>query len=412
VLWLLILVSAALFSIRGVGRINASGLADFAAPYAGAKVLIQGGNPYDSAQLSQSLLAAAAQNGEHTMAVYPPGSLGVMFIFAPFSAGFAQFAMIMVGIGLIGCGAVGWMRLLSFSPVRMVVAAGLILACSPLHTAMTVSNPVLLAAGALLAGSALVESGVRRWGFFLIGMALTLKPQVGLTGVLWLLMGARIRPAILVGGAAAVWHVSIAAALFARQPAAWFSWMANLYAETTSGSISAEAYLGFQRIDPAGVWFAVTGLALPVAATLGLAIGFVFLSMRAGARDETDSPHTQIIRLGSAGVALLLAGYHRSYDALLLVPVWLAVIGCDLRLSDRMSVWLGVLTLGWILPGAGFWRLVPGLFGLPDDSFDSSMWWTAGMLRLHGWLLLMTALSVCFLKLRPALTDRSRLPSA
>ena len=374
--------------------------------------MIQGGNPYDSAQLSQSLLAAAAQSGEHTMAVYPPGSLGVMLIFAPFNAGSGQFVMLMLGTGLIGYGTVVWMRLLSFSPVRMVVAVCLIIACSPLHTAMTVSNPVLLAAGALLAGSALIQSGVRRWGFFLIGMALALKPQVGLAGVLWLLMSARIRPAILVGGAAAVWHLSIAAALFARQPAAWFSWMANLHAETTSGSISAEAYLGFQRIDPAGVWFAVTGLALPIGATLVPTIGFIFLSMRAGARDETDSPHTQIIRLGSAGVALLLAGYHRSYDALLLVPLWLALIGCDLRRSDRTSVWLGVLTLGWILPGAGFWRLVPGHFGLPDDSFDSSLWWTAGILRLHGWLLLLTALSVCFLKFRPALSDQCRLPSA
>jgi len=190
---------------------------------------------------------------------------------------------------------------------------------------------------------------------------MALKPQVGFGRRILALLGARIRPAILLAGRDGVARRNRAQHFFTDNAAAWFSWMANLKAETTSGFISAELDLGFQRIDPAGVWFAVTGLPLPGAATLLLTVGFVFFSMRSLAHANTRSADTQRAILGFAGVAMLLAGYHRSYDALLLVPLWLITIRKTARPAARSSLWLGFLTVLWILPGAGFWRLLPDI---------------------------------------------------
>jgi Glycosyltransferase family 87 len=411
-LWLVVVISGVLFSIRGLGRIDPSGLADFAAPYAGAKLLVEGGNPYDAVQLSEALLTADAPSTEHTMAVYPPGSLAVMVIFAPFPANLARYLMIGAGLGLIGFGTLAWMRLLSFAPGRVIVGACMVVACAPLHTAMTVANPVILSAGALLAGAALVQCGLLRLGLFLIVLAMALKPQVGSAGLVWLILNAEIKRAVWVCVAVAAIHVTAAATLFTRLPSAWVSWMANLHAETTSGSISAEAYLGFQRIDPAGLWFGVTGLAMPPLATLSVAGGFIFLYWYRDPTKKNEEAHTSLLRLGSSGIALLLAGYHRSYDALLLVPLWLAIIGSNSKDYRRVYVWLCLLTSAWILPGAGFWRITPEYFGFARDYLDSSSWWTAGVLRLHGWILLLTAISIFCLKLPLKKTDDNRRISA
>ena len=410
VLWLLIAVASALFLTRGLGRMTSAGLADFAAPYAGARLLIAGENPYDSHRLAESLLAAGATNPEHTVAVYPPGSLAAMLPFAPFSARPARILMVVAGLGLLAYGSWRWMGLLAYSRRKCIVASCLLVACAPLHTAMVVSNPVLLAAGALLAGSALLQAGAHRRGLLLLGLSIVLKPQVGFVGPLWLMLSSFMRPVFFLTCMAGGLHWVVAAALFFHRPAAWFDWLANLHAETVAGSISAEAQLGFQRIDPAGVWFAVTGIGLPWSASLLLAGGFVLRMVNTGRGDDPALPQIQIGRLGVAAITLLLAGYHRGYDALMLIPLWLLILSNRFSFADRPRVLIGMLSLLWILPGAGFWLMMESRFEVVKNTLAPSFFWMAGLVRLHGWTMLMTAVLVAIFPLTRLVTIKPHSP--
>ncbi len=383
-----------LFLYRGVYRSAVTGNADFAAPYAGARLLITGDNPYDSNGLTSTLVAAGAQHPTHTVAVYPPGSLAAMLPFAPLPVRLARTLMISAGIGLLTFGIYHWMSILSYSPHECFVGSFLLIACAPLHTAMAVSNPALPATGALLAGSALFQGGAIRRGLLLLGFSLLLKPQLGIIGPLWLALGARARPAFYLTFCIGSLHLAIAAVLFFIQPASCTDWLGNLHAESVTGAISAETQLGFQRIDPTGVWFAMTGISLPFPLAPLLATGFFWRLWLDSRGASPATPSLQLVWLGSVGLCLLISGYHRSYDALVLAPLWLLLVSTDFLSTNQPVRLLRALNLMWILPGAGFWLLVETRSEWVQHTLAPSFFWTAGLLRLHGWIVLSTALII------------------
>ncbi|MBP6506832.1 MAG: DUF2029 domain-containing protein [Opitutaceae bacterium] len=381
-----------LFFYRGVYRSAFAGNADFAAPYAGARLLITGDNPYDSNRLTSTLAAAGAQNPTHTVAVYPPGSLAAMLPFALLPVRPARAFIIIVGLGLLAFGIYRWMSILTYSPHECFVSSFLLAACAPLHTAMVVSNPALPAAGALLAGSALFQAGATRRGLLLLGFSLLLKPQLGIIGPLWLALGSRVRPAFYLTFCVGSLHLAIAAVIFFLQPTSCLDWLGNLRAESVTGAISAETQLGFQRIDPTGVWFAMTGIGLPFPLALLLAAGFIWRLWFDSRGASPATPSLQLAWLGSIGLCLLISGYHRSYDALVLAPLWLLLVSTDFSSTNQPVRFLRTFNLIWILPGAGFWLLLETRSEWVQHTLAPSFLWKAGLLRLHGWIVVSTAL--------------------
>lgn len=387
--WLLLasLVAATLFFHRGVSRALDRGLRDFAGPFAGTRLFWTGGNPYDSAVILTTLERAGATDTAPPPAVYPAATFVALAPLALLPAYPAKLLFLTAGLLLLGIGVRGWAKELKLSSTQTGLLCALIIAGSHVHTALFVANPGLVAVGALIAGAWCYQQRHDKAAFVLLLWSLLLKPQLGIVGVLWLLVQKRFRTALaltLTSGAIAVasfvyLHVTV--------PAAIPQWKANTTAEHTSGSIAATGSLGIHRVDPAGLWAAMTGRDLASAAQIGAAAVFAVLALFL-ARGASPS-----VRPGAAlailGAAALLASYHRVYDAVLLIPTWLVL--ASPAVTPAVRIISALLCAAWILPGGGFWTTLAGNHPLVPAWLASSPFNHLVLARLHAWALLATA---------------------
>ncbi|HEY1111530.1 MAG TPA: glycosyltransferase 87 family protein [Opitutaceae bacterium] len=398
--WLLLasLVAATLFFHRGVARALDRGLRDFAGPFAGTRVFWTGGNPYDAAVLLPVLERAGASDKAPPPAVYPAATFVALAPFAVLPAHGAKLLFLGAGLLLLGIGVRGWARELQLSATQTGLLCALILAGSHLHTALFVANPGLVAVGALLAGTWCYQRQHNKTAFALLLWSLLLKPQLGIVGLLWLLVQKRLRPALaltLVSGAIAAASIGY---LHWREPAALAQWQANAKAEHSSGSISATGSLGVHRVDPAGLWAAFTGrdLASPVqaATAAGYALLALFVARRAAASMQPGAS------LAILGVAALLASYHRAYDAVLLIPAWLVLAAPGV--NPALRIVSALVCALWILPGGGFWTTLAGSYRFIPEWLVGSAFNQLVLARLQAWALLATAVILLLGLLRRA----------
>lgn len=387
--WLLLasLVAATLFFHRGVSRAVDHGLRDFAGPFAGTRLFWTGGNPYDATVILATLERAGATDTAPPPAVYPAATFVALAPLAPLPAYAAKLLFLATGLLLLGLGVRGWARELELSSTQTGLLCALILAGSHLHTALFVANPGLVAVGALIAGTWCYQRRRDRVAFALLLWALLLKPQLGIVGLLWLLLQKRFRPALaltLTSGAVAI---ASFAYLHLKVPAAIPQWKANATEEHTSGSISATGSLGIHRIDPAGLWAAMTdrdlASAVQVAAAAVFAVPALWLARGASAAVRPGAT------LAILGVAALLASYHRVYDAVLLIPAWLVLAAPSVPAAIRIIS--ALLCAAWILPGGGFWTTLAGGHRLVPAWLAGSSFTHLVLARLHAWALLATA---------------------
>lgn len=385
-----------LFLGRGVYRACSEELRDFGAPFAGTRLFWAGKNPYADAEISHALAASGVDSEAHSVAVYPPTTFIALTPFAIWSPGVAKTLMLIGGFTLGTAGVVSWCRILQLNERRWFVFA-LMIGCSPLHTAMMTANPVLLSFGAILFGTALVMDNKNPAGVVLLTWAFLLKPQIGIVGLAWLGLRGHWRSLVVIGlasillGAAALIRIELAA------PESFGTWAANLQLESSSGSIAALGPFGMQRIDPAGLWATLTGRSLPLLVQLLAAAAFIFSVARqdCGTTDAIASARL----LAIIGIALLLVGYHRAYDALLVFPCWL------LLASPSAKVWLWrsliAVALCWWLPGGGFWTAAAEHGALAGAEMALGWIWDLGVVRWQNWTLLLTAAAAVGLRSLP-----------
>ena len=379
-----------LFGFRGIARSLDDSLKDFAAPFAGTRLFWQGDNPYDSDSLAAALEQAGASSPAHTPAVYPPVSFLALTPLAFLPVPAAKTAVVLLGLTMLAAGSWLWMQTVNV-PRASGLALGLfVFASAPLHTAIWVVNPALLACGAVLFGSALIERKHHRWGGFILLWALLIKPQIGAAGVGWCLLTDRRLAGISMS---LIWAGLLGLALWKLQlsvPEALDGWRTNLAEESTSGSISASASLGMQRIDPAGLWHAITGAELMTVAQVTFAGVVVLWGIRWPKQNAATSIDSLRI-LAIIGIGLLLSGYHRAYDALLLIPLGLWVAASrDVPKPGPVWALIGTAFL-WIMPGGGFWWKLGQLEPFAQFSIVDSGIWHLGLMRLHCWALLLAA---------------------
>jgi hypothetical protein len=389
-----------LFLGRGVYRACSEELRDFGAPFAGTRLFWAGKNPYADAEISQTLAATGIDCEAHSVAVYPPTTFVALAPLAIWAPAVAKTLMLMGGFTLGAAGVVSWCRILQLNQRRWLVFA-LMIGCSPLHTAMMTANPVLLSFGAILFGTALVVENRDGAGVVLLTWAFLLKPQIGALGLAWLGLRGNWRSLVAIGlasilvAAVALVRVKLAA------PESFSTWAANLRLESSSGSIAALGPLGMQRIDPAELWAALTGRALPLLVQLLGAAVFVFGVARQDCR--VRDPIASARLLAVIGIALLLVGYHRAYDALLVFPCWLLLA----LPSAKAWLWrsLVVAALCWWLPGGGFWTAAAEHGALADAGITHWWIWDHGVVRWQNWTLLLTAAVAVRLRCLPTVCE-------
>lgn len=387
--WLLLasLAAATLFFHRGISRAMDRGLRDFAGPFAGTRLFWAGGNPYDATAIVATLQGAGANDQAPPPAVYPAATFVALAPLALLPAHAAKLLFIAIGLLLLGIGVRGWARDLELSSTQIGLLCALILAGSHLHTALFVANPGLAAVGALIAGTWCHQRRHDKTAFALLLWSLLLKPQLGIVGILWLLLQKRFRPAIALTLTSGAIALASFAYLHARVPAAIPQWRANATAEHSSGSISATGALGVHRVDPASLWAAVTGRDLTPTVQLGAAAAYaVFALLLARKTSAAVRPGATLAILG---LAALLASYHRAYDAVLLIPAWLVLASPSIAPALRISS--ALLCAVWILPGGGFWTTLAGNHPLVPAWLTSPPFAHFVLARLHAWALLATA---------------------
>jgi len=279
----------------------------------------------------------------------------------------------------------------------MVILA--IAACNPFHTALSVANIALLSTGLMLLGAYLCATKRAISGSAIVLIACMLKPQIGIAAVIGLTTQTNLRQTIrLVIQIAAILTITIL--LWAScQPNALPCWIAALQSEFTTGSISSMNVLSMQRIDPGGLWSGVTGSMLPSLSQASIALLFAIFSgylLRQRLRGGDGSAARYCWQLSGASIFMLLVGYHRGYDALLLCPAWLLMTYLYLVSSRMRAVHYSQFL--WILPGAGFWLWLNHRGGQPlGDNQVFQYLWHAVVFRLHAWALIITAVGFLLL---------------
>jgi hypothetical protein len=159
-LWLALLIAAAIFTIRGPLRASADYANDFAAPYTSARLWLQHQNPYDSDAFWKTWRSSGAPTGpiyanpSSTHSIYPPPSVVVLSPFALFSWPTAWQTLILLSTALYLTSLILLSRLIpktSYLVPRTCqltfITLGLLLA--PAQSALHVSNVTILSASLL-----------------------------------------------------------------------------------------------------------------------------------------------------------------------------------------------------------------------------------------------------------------------
>lgn len=400
-------IALALLLGRGICRAWNTGLHDFSSPYAGCILFWSGDNPYSENNIIRVLNAKNAPSTEHTPPVYSPTTFVALIPFSVLPPIAAKFIILTGSVVLLICSIWLWAECLGIPSFPRHILILWVAACNPLHTALVVANIALPATGLSLLGICLCVKKRPIYGSTLVVLACMLKPQIGTAAAIGLLTHANWRIAIWlpISLFAIFWATVLWLAV--KQPAAISGWISALENECTTGSISAMSVLATQRIDPGGLWSGVTGYALPSIGQAAIACLFaiVIVYMRRQRLAENDhNSATHCWLFASAAIFLLLLGYHRGYDALLLCPVWLLIAYLRPPFRDTWALYLGQLL--WILPGAGFWLWLnnKGILNFASSHLTQYLW-QAVILRLHAWALLITAVGFVILAHRHSTHD-------
>ncbi len=326
---------------------------DFSYLQTGSQCLLAGCDPYYADNMN-ALIALRHEPKPIVFAMSPVYPASTLIILLPFAAmSWPAAAFVFVGLStILTAGAATWMvlrfRLRIWDPPVLIFAA--LLYCIPFRDAISFGNPVVPAT-ALTAIAGLLflrESDVRRTaantlGWILLGLALSLKPQlaVGPALVFFCRRDTRalaLKAAFMAAGLLVLGIASYRLRLGSFHFLESLRWAIGLSVmpEGSSDFANLEAY-DFLNIQVTFVKIphlsrgAVNALAW--ATTVGLASATAWLASRTKALRQ--KPWT-IIALSLA--ISLLPVYHRGYDrstALLLIPA-----AAEMAASRKVVAWL------------------------------------------------------------------------
>ena len=271
------------------------------------------------------------------------------------------------------------------------------LGLAPLHTGFASGNSSILAIG--ICAIAIWAASVRRdvMTGILLGLAASLKPQIGALFVFYYLLRRRWRTFFIAAGLTAVLALGAALRLQLHDP----SWSHD-FANNAKGFVTADTIDDFRASNPIRftlinlqvLIFALTGrastanlLALVLGVSL-ICVWMYYVLRRSGDRSE-------LLDLGSLSVLGLLPVYHRFYDAaVLIVPMcW-----CLTRPAGKLknaAVFSLILMIPFLAPGAAWLQLL-ALQGKIGAAITSSWWWDGLIMPHEVWALLFLGLILLY----------------
>ena len=324
-----------LFVVRGPRRALTSS-SDLRGPYTASVVWLKGMNPYDSKQLTVTHVNQGGQ-GRLVQLLHPPGILPLLAPLAIFQWQTAKSVWLLVNLVSIG---IIILSLLSITP-KIAHQWGLLilgtLAFAPIHTAIQLGQLSLSAIAMGLSAFALSGRNYRVIPALLIALAVTLKPQIGLVFLAYLLATLRLKVFLLsLLASSCLLGVGIGGIVTSEIPLADIQteWQRNL-----SESNSAKGGDRFTDANPARsnlinlhIFLSafisdqrVVSITVPIVVLVGCLIWLGLYHVR-------DRSAPLAIALSLPLILSLQIVYHRTYDAIVLL----------LPLSWAISEWTGI----------------------------------------------------------------------
>lgn len=364
----LFVAAFAFFIWRGPWR-GFSGGYDFGMIYGGAAAMADGKDPYVLADAAAAVAARGGRLDPTSVVLYPPSALAA---FWPMTwMGWKAARAVWVVAQLLACiGLAAGLQRLAEEKLRRGLAGWLFMMClllwAPIHTGFFVGQVALPVAFLMVWAAVLAEDGKRFGAGMLLGLAIAIKPQLGLAFL----------PLLVLRGhwLSTFWSLAFFGCLYwlgssrlnANAPDWAAHWQANLNAFTRGGYGDVALPWARAQMVQASAFLAALGIAS--AAALGYAvaafIGCLWLLTHWSQRRDP------LAVMAALSLVALLAGYHRSYDAVLaLVPL---AYGLRLVAESRRSM------AGWALVVLLAVFLTPGGTGLaqvaPTATADGPWW--------------------------------------
>lgn len=342
------MLASALFVFRGPLRANSNEVNDFAAPYASARLWLQGQNPYDANLFFPTWRAAGAPKGEvpynesGTHSVYPPPSLVVILPLALLPWPVASLTLVWMSAAVYVIAVVLLASFVSGSwrdvGKPLFVAFGL--AFAPAQSALHVTNLACLSASLmflaiyLLAKRLPASNRPQVLAAVFLALSICLKAALGLLLVpylLWARAWRALAATVLIVGVATA--VSLYPSL--KSGSAWFDSLRfnSSVAFDNSGS-SDVAETNLNRFDSIDLQIPIYSMThhRKMTTAIGCLIGGGLLVLWFLCKDPDRSLDQHLLRMGSLFAIGLLPVYQRYYMAvLLLVPLIWALRNLELR---------------------------------------------------------------------------------
>lgn len=415
------------FLLRGPIRFaRASNFNDFISPYIQTRAWVQGMDPYSPANLAELWpreseqseflkedLAAGSLVLKHGVpTAYPPTSFVLLSPVAGLPWHVAHAVWLAISLLAFGLTVFALVALSGFSwqDQRTYLFLALALALAPFHTGLAAGSIVIVAIGFCAVA---VLAVARQWDFtarVAIGVAVGLKPQIGLPFLAYYLLRRRWR---VVTTSVAVLAILVATAVL-HLALSHTPWVENyrydnrmLFAQGSLGDFTERNPIRFGLVnlqvllytflpDRAGANIA----ALVITGTLGL-LWLRLLRRHPGNND-------QLLELAALTVLSLLPVYHRLYDASLLIfPLawsWTAMR----KSRNELATGTLLLILVFLVPGGSALEQFQRTSHLV--ALQHSWWWTHFVMPHQVWALIF--LSVLLLMAMRTSAANVRVPSS
>jgi Glycosyltransferase family 87 len=273
----------------------------------------------------------------------------------------------------------------------------LALGLAPFHTGLAAGSVAMVAIGVGALATWAADQKRPLLAGILLGIAVGLKPQIGLPFLFFCLLRRRWR---VVGTSMTVLATSAAVAIL-RMAVSHTPWLENyrrdnavIFAAGSLADFSDKNPMRFGTINLQVLLYAIHPdrtvayvLALGIAAVLGLSWLWLF-SRTESAQHERMS--TDLLPLSCLLVLSLLPVYHRLYDASLLIfPLaWsISALKGRARLPARIAL---ILMLVFLLPGVSVLQQVQS--GPLLSRWQQSWWWTVVVMAHQVWALFLLSL--------------------
>jgi hypothetical protein len=411
-LTLLVLLASAEFVVRGPLRfLRAADFNDFISPYIQSRALIQGLDPYSPevlvrlwpVEVEHRPLFLAKELADGSLiakrgipTAYPLTCLLLLIPLAALPWPVAHLTWLVITSCLILAVIGSLLSLLTAhrfgrNDWRAYVFAASVLALAPLHTGVAAGSIVVSTVA--LCGIALSQEqrGNGTYAGILFGMAVCLKPQIGLPFLAYYILRRRWRLSAIAAG------VVLAAAMFAilRLAISGTPWVQNyrmdnnvllvtgILADFTERNPLRFGLINLQVLFYAILHSTVAATAFACALSVLLFGIWLWLLLRNGL-----SNHDALLAISSLAVLSLFPVYHRLYDAFLLIfPLcWGLREFSGPRTKPARAALL--LMIPFLLPGGSVLEQLQRTGKIPD-SIARSWYWICIVMPHDIWLLLL-----------------------